>query len=64
MFTGIVEEVGKVLDVQKTNTAAHFKIEAPADYDGCETGRQHCSKRDLPYRDLFFGDLFYRGCDA
>lgn len=29
MFTGIVEEVGKVLDVQKTNTAAHFKIEAP-----------------------------------
>lgn len=28
MFTGIIEEIGKVLDVQKTDTAAHFKIQA------------------------------------
>lgn len=50
MFTGIIEEVGTILDMKKAGSAMSLVIQSNKVIEDVKARRQHCCQRSLPDR--------------
>lgn len=55
MFTGLVEEVGEIIGVQRGAEAATLTIKAKKGFGTYKNGRQHCLKWGMSYRNSVWG---------
>ena len=48
MFTGIIEEVGRVIEFEAHETGARLTIGASTDLERCDSGSEHCGEWNVP----------------
>ena len=63
MFTGIVEEVGRIITADRKGNSARLKIEAEKVLEDIKIG-DSIAVNGICLSDIFREKLFYRRCDA